>query len=862
MDLRFKLFLPLAVIAFLLTVYIVGVWAPHFRHTTVNHHTQLQQAHLETLAEGLISPLLESNLAAVHAILDAVVQKNPHWRNLRLVSSQQQILYPLTPEPDQSLGPADVTPQVSLRYLDEELGSLSAVVNIASLLEPEQRRLAVLEATLLVALTCTLLAIGWALERIIRRPLAQLASAAHGLADNQFDTPLPAASNDEIGALIKAFSAMRHTVEQHRDATARFVIELQAQKRALDEHNVVVACDPEGHIRSVNDKFSRLCGRTRNELLTTNLRTLVCDDEQRSLLASMRDTLKAGSLWQGELTLRKQDGGKLILDATAVPYLDEREALLRFIVVAMDISARRAAEQQLVATEARLRHLIASSSSVIYTMVPSGDARMTYVSDNLPDLLGYEPTDVFANPDFWHDHIHPDDYSKVFSDLPKLFVQGSHAHEYRFLDGQGQYRWILDQARLIRSLTGEPSEVVGSLTDITQQKLAEQALQEREERLRTLFNNAFDAIFIVDEQGRIETANPAALHMFGYSSEQLTGAPVEMLMPNTATASHASYIRHYIETKSKSSRMANRELFAKRHDGREFPVEVAITRMDLKDGARVVGTIRDITERKQTEQVIIAYRDHLEQLVKERTQQLEQTRDKALMAEKAMATFLANMSHELRTPLHGILSFAAFGLKRLDRVGPEKLKEYFSEIRDSGQHLLDLVNNLLDLSKLQSGKMSFEFQPTDLRSIVLDVIKELEAYCDQCRMQVLLNCNATDTRLTADRNKLAQVVRNLLSNAIKFGNPSAPIEVSIETHGELLVLTVCDRGVGIPEEELEVIFSPFVQSSKTASNAGGTGLGLPICREIIEHGHGGKITAQNRQGGGACFTTVIPRTPA
>lgn len=861
MGLRLKLFLPLAALAILLTVYVVGIWVPQLRDSALSQHAQLQRAHLETLAAGLVVPLRELHWSEVHALLDAASKRNPHWRNIRLESSGHNLLYPLTTPPDQLLTPNDVSSQVPLRYRDAELGMLSATVNMAPLFESEQRRLVVLQATLLIVLVSTLLAIAWSLERIVRRPLAQLVSAADDLANNQFDTPLPAAAADEMGTLVKVFSAMRRTVAQHRVATTRFAIELQAQKRAFDEHNVVVVCDPDGHIRTVNEKFSRLCGRTFDDLLTTDFRSLVCDDGQGTPFAAMLQTLRVGSVWQGELTLRTQDGGALTLDATAVPYMDDQQALLRFIFVAMDISARRAAEQQLVATEARLRHLIVSSSSVIYTMVPSGDARMTYVSENLPDLLGYQPAELYANLNFWHDHIHPEDRPRVFMELPTLFVHGNLALEYRFLDGHGNYRWILDQTRLIRSVTGEPIEVVGSLTDIRQQKQAEQTLQEREERLRTLFNNAFDAIFVVDENGHIETANPAAVHMFGYTIEQLTGSSVEMLMPHLAPERHSTYIRNYIETKSGKSRMANRELSAKRQDGSEFPVEVAITRMDLKGGARVVGTIRDITERKRTEQVIIAYRDHLEQLVQERTGELERTRDKALMAEKAMATFLANMSHELRTPLHGILSFASFGLKKLDRVGPEKLKEYFSEIRDSGQHLLDLVNNLLDLTKLQSGKMGYEYRPVELRGIVADVMKELEAYLDQCGMQVQLHCSAADTRLTADRGKLAQVVRNLLSNAIKFGGTTAPIEVGIEGNAEQLVLSVSDRGVGVPENELEIIFSPFVQSSKTASNAGGTGLGLPICREIIEQGHGGKVIARNREGGGAYFTAVIPRSP-
>lgn len=714
---------------------------------------------------------------------------------------------------------------------------------------------------LLTAMALGLAMVFWLVETLVRRPLRHLAAASAGLANNQFDVPLPAASRDEMGALVRDFAAMRRTVKQHREALAVVAIELETQKHALDEHNVVVTCDAAGRIVSANNKFYTLSGYAQSESVGAEFCALIHNGDAESLVPALRAALRASAVWQGELTLRKQAGGGLCLNATAMPYVDAHGFLLRFIVVATDVSARRLIEQRLVATEARMRHLITSSHSVIYTTVPSGDARITYVSDNLGQLLGYQPREVFANPDFWHDHIHPEDRPKVFSELPRLFISGQHAHEYRFLHGDGSYRWIFDQVRLIRGVDDQPLEVVGSLTDITQQKLAEQAAQEREERLRTIFDNALDAIFTIDTVGRIETANPAALRMFGYAVDELIGAPVKVLMPSATAATHDDRLRGYLANGPRFSHFQTREVTAQRKDGSEFPAEIAISHMSLKDGDRFLGVIRNITERKQAEQVIIVYRDHLEQLVKDRTRELEHARDDALVAEKAMSTFLANMSHELRTPLHGILSFATFGIKKINKASPEKLQEYFGEIRDSGQRLLELVNNLLDLSKLRAGKMTFEFQSTELRGIVRDVIKELQAYCDERKVLVRWVGEPDDTRLIGDRVKLTQVVRNLLSNAIKFSPTGNGVELALEADASNVKLMICDRGVGIPDDELELIFDPFTQSSNTATNAGGTGLGLPICREIIEQGHGGQICAQNRDGGGACFTVLVPRKP-
>lgn len=257
-------------------------------------------------------------------------------------------------------------------------------------------------------------------------------------------------------------------------------------------------------------------------------------------------------------------------------------------------------------------------------------------------------------------------------------------------------------------------------------------------------------------------------------------------------------------------------------------------------------------------------RGALEEQVAARTRDLVWARDQALAAERAMATFLANMSHELRTPLHGILSFAKFGIAKHATVGAEKLGEFFTEIRDSGNQLLGLVNNLLDLSKLRAGKMVYDYQNTDLRRLARDVIRELQILAADKHIVVELAGEAAPLMVTMDVVRIGQVLRNLLSNAFKFSGANGTITVTVElaAAGEAKV-SVADQGVGIPESELQAIFDPFTQSSRTRSKAGGTGLGLPICREIIEEGHRGRIAATNLPHGGACFSFVIPveRTP-
>jgi len=248
-------------------------------------------------------------------------------------------------------------------------------------------------------------------------------------------------------------------------------------------------------------------------------------------------------------------------------------------------------------------------------------------------------------------------------------------------------------------------------------------------------------------------------------------------------------------------------------------------------------------------------------------QEILQAKLNADRANQSKSEFLANMSHELRTPMHAILSFASMGQEKVFNAAPEKLQQYFSRISESGQRLLALLNDLLDLSKLEAGAVHCHFKSNNLTQIVNTVLQEMSGLVKEKGVAILHQSEDTDTRAVCDSEKIMQVVRNLLSNAVKFtpsGNsiflrysrtslPAAKSARSIPA----LAFSVIDQGIGIPEEELSSVFDKFVQSSKTKTGAGGTGLGLAICREIIGR-HEGAIEARNNEYGGATFEFKIP----
>jgi PAS domain S-box-containing protein len=285
------------------------------------------------------------------------------------------------------------------------------------------------------------------------------------------------------------------------------------------------------------------------------------------------------------------------------------------------------------------------------------------------------------------------------------------------------------------------------------------------------------------------------------------------------------------------------------------------------------GTGTDITSRKEVEAELRQHRDNLALMVEQRTQDLQWAKEVAESANRAKSEFLTNMSHELRTPLHAILSYARLGQTKGPTAAPEKIADFFDKIHTSGTRLLLLVNDLLDLSKLEAGKMELVWAENDLVGLIHDVANELAPLAESRGVHLELPANTMPLFARVDGIRFTQVMRNLFSNGIKFSPEGGRIVVEIASAilpGHLgdaanaWRIRVLDEGIGIPENELELVFDKFVQSSKTTTGAGGTGLGLPICRAIVE-AHHGFIRAYNHpgfgghHGAGAVFEILIPQ---
>lgn len=422
--------------------------------------------------------------------------------------------------------------------------------------------------------------------------------------------------------------------------------------------------------------------------------------------------------------------------------------------------------------------------------------------------------------------------------------------------GKGSDRHFIMRGTPLYERSGKLEGAVVVASDITLLRAREHELQQSEQRFRDFSAVSSDGFWEVDENLRF--VRPA------FGREDLIGVSLFSIARSNGQDQAAA-------TASIERAVSRHEEFRDLEFQLPAPVEawdwLSLSGRPVFDPAGRLtgyrGTIKNITTRKQAQRELQMHRDHLADLVASQTADLLAAKEQAERANQAKSEFLANMSHEFRTPLHGIGSFAKLGLTRVETSPREKLRSYFESILKSGNRLGELVDDLLDLAKLEARRTRLQRKACDMRDLVDVIARDLHALTDSRRVTLRVVSDTADTCADLDEQQFHTVIQNLVANAVKFSPPKGEITITL-SDGELplarpaLCMSVRDRGVGVPQEELESIFDKFIQSSKTKTGAGGTGLGLAITREIVLL-HEGWISAGNHRDGGAIFTVLVPR---
>ena len=352
-----------------------------------------------------------------------------------------------------------------------------------------------------------------------------------------------------------------------------------------------------------------------------------------------------------------------------------------------------------------------------------------------------------------------------------------------------------------------------------------------------------DAMVIVDQaSGDIVHVNHLAEELFGYRREELVGRPVETLLPSRLFEAHRRHREAYATAPHTRPMGSGLELVGLRRDGREFPAEVSLSPLAAGDRGYAIAAVRDVGERKKTEERARLYRQAREEV---------RQRDE----------FLSIASHELRSPL-AALQLQLQMLHRLAAREPapqsRAVLDKVEALERQTRRLTALVNELLDVSRLRVGRLELRLEDLDLAELARDSIRQVEDELDRSGSRIALRAEAPATGCW-DRVRLEQVVTNLLVNAVKFGE-GRPIAVTVQVEADLARLAVADQGIGIPPEQQERIFGRFERAASPEHYAG-FGLGLYIAREIVE-AHGGRIQLDSTPGLGSTFTVELPRRPS
>ncbi len=643
---------------------------------------------------------------------------------------------------------------------------------------------------------------------------------------------------DTNGIIQGIFAVARDVTEQRR--LEQQLHETQNYNRGLIESFVdaLVTVDPDYTITDVNEQMIKLTGFLREDLVGSTFKDYFTEPDRAE--AGVRQTLEQGSVKNYELNLKSRIGKRTVVSFNAGTFKDTNGKVAGILAAARDITIEKKLEDQLHEQQNYNRSLIESNIYALLIVDPHWV--ITDVNEQTARLTGYNRKQLIGSP--FVDYFTDPDRAKAGAKT--TFDEGVITnYELVVRSKSGKKVSVSLNAAVLRDTAGVIVGILAAAREITEQKKIEQALRDQQIYTRSLIESNIDAIMTTDTLGIITDVNRQMCDVTGRTHEELVGTPFKQYFTDVQLAEDG--IRKVLA----EDRVTNYELTIQGKDGKPTLVSYNAATFKSADGRLrgVFAAARDITDQKR-----------LEEQLRNKNEELQEKNSRVQEATRLKSEFLANMSHELRTPLNGVIGFAE--LMHDEKVGPisPNHKEYLGDILTSSRHLLQLINDILDLAKVESGKMEFHPESLDMEKIVnevRDVIRTLAA-TKQIRIETYIDPQLG--KVVVDPGKLKQILYNYLSNAIKFtpDGGSVSIRVALEEN-DYIRLEVEDSGIGIKPEDVARLFIEFQQlDASVAKKYQGTGLGLALTRRIVE-AQGGKVGVRSKSGKGSIFYATFPR---
>ncbi|MCX5869211.1 MAG: PAS domain S-box protein [Deltaproteobacteria bacterium] len=648
------------------------------------------------------------------------------------------------------------------------------------------------------------------------------------------------------------------TVEERRMALRGFVVglyEVKALFAALTQ-----AADTRGLLFRVTDMSPGEPAQVLSSTLTA-----------AATPAWHREIPFAGRTWQLELqpkTVVWQDGGSL----QSRLYLGF--SMVASLLVAFAVLGTAIRNTLIAASEQHWRDFAENIPGAVYVCELFSPWRMTFISRGVDAITGWTAEEFLADRAQWPAIILPEDQPRVTEAVARAIAgRTSFALEYRIRHRDGSERWIHAIGRPLFDASGRALHLEGNLFDITSHKDTEYALRqltaeleaqveertraltvandlliEQEEKLRATLDNLLDCVITINDQGVVQSVNQAVRTVLGYTPEELIGRNVNQLPAEPHGSHHDEYIARYLRTGDPHIIGSGRELEGRHRDGRLIPLELMINEFQSHGQRFFTGVLRDISERKR----FIA--------------ELTKSREAAEQANHAKSIFLATMSHEIRTPMNGVIGMVEV-LEHSTLTTSQA--DLVRTIRDSATNLLGLIDDILDFSKAEAGRLEMEQVPVALVELIEDLCQSLVPMVVEkgTRFDLFIAPDIPEL-VNGDALRLRQVFYNLLGNAIKFSDPgqtkqpgliSLRVEVA-QIRPLQLLFRISDNGIGMTPETVAQLFTPFSQGEmSTTRRFGGTGLGLTICHRLVTI-MGGNIAVESRPDEGTTFSVTLPFT--